>query len=235
MLKLGETTIRSVFLGEEKIRKVFLGSKLVYEGVKPSRLPEGYKELKYIQSGSGQYINTGIAGTAIYRLEMDVEPITTSSGTFFGASTYIASSNREVSCRKDGTTSIHLTVPVTTSPRTTYISKDTSNRRVSIVYDRINKQFSLDGETAAINMSATLYSVGYSVCLLYGYKDPTQASAASFTTLAAKLYSCKIYGTSSKLLRDFVPCVDPDGHVGMIDIVNEKMYYNGVFTAGPVV
>ena len=49
-----------------------------------------------------------------------------------------------------------------------------------------------------------------------------------------KLYSCKIYNADT-LVRDFIPCKNPSGTVGLYDTVNGTYYGNsgtGVFTAG---
>jgi hypothetical protein len=35
-----------------------------------------------------------------------------------------------------------------------------------------------------------------------------------------KIYSCKIYDNGT-LVRDFIPCLNPDGEAGMYDFVNE--------------
>ena len=49
-----------------------------------------------------------------------------------------------------------------------------------------------------------------------------------------KLYSCEIYDGST-LVRDFIPCKNPSGAVGLYDTVNGTFYGNsgtGAFTAG---
>ena len=52
--------------------------------------------------------------------------------------------------------------------------------------------------------------------------------------LNAKLYSCDIYD-NDVLVRDFVPCKNPSGVIGLYDVVNGVFYQNagtGEFTAG---
>ena len=54
---------------------------------------------------------------------------------------------------------------------------------------------------------------------------------------AARIYSCKIYSNSA-LIRQFVPCKNSSGEVGLYDEVNNVFYGNagtGVFIAGPEV
>ena len=50
-----------------------------------------------------------------------------------------------------------------------------------------------------------------------------------------KLFSCKIADASGNLVRDFVPCTNPSGEVGLYDLVNGVFYGNsgtGEFVAG---
>ena len=52
--------------------------------------------------------------------------------------------------------------------------------------------------------------------------------------ITAKLYSCQIYD-SETLVRNFIPCINPEGMVGLFDAVGFAFYGNlgtGSFTAG---
>lgn len=53
----------------------------------------------------------------------------------------------------------------------------------------------------------------------------------------ATIYSCQIYDNGT-LVRDYVPCINPSGEVGLYDLVGGKFYGNagsGVFVTGPEV
>jgi hypothetical protein len=55
--------------------------------------------------------------------------------------------------------------------------------------------------------------------------------------IKAKLYVCRIYDKFT-LVRDFVPCKNSSGTIGLYDLVNNQFYSNagsGTFTAGPVI
>ena len=61
MLKMGAQNITGLYVGETKIKKAYLGEALIFSaGMNPSRLPEGYTEVKYIQIGENFEIDTGI-------------------------------------------------------------------------------------------------------------------------------------------------------------------------------
>ena len=52
----------------------------------------------------------------------------------------------------------------------------------------------------------------------------------------AKYRGCKIYDNGT-LVRDMIPCKDPDGNIGMYDTVNAVFYGNagtGEFVAGEI-
>ena len=49
------------------------------------------------------------------------------------------------------------------------------------------------------------------------------------------LYYCQIYNGNT-IVRNYIPCINPDGEIGLYDLANSKFYTNagtGVFTAGP--
>jgi len=57
--------------------------------------------------------------------------------------------------------------------------------------------------------------------------------------IRANMYSCQIYkGKDLPLVRDFVPCINPSGEIGLYDLVSNQFYKNkgtGVLTPGPAV
>ena len=57
----------------------------------------------------------------------------------------------------------------------------------------------------------------------------------NYNVLYGRLYSCQIYDNGT-LIRDFVPCINPNNVVGVYDIVNNVFYQSGngnSFVAGP--
>lgn len=202
-----------------------------------TKLPPGYTAIEYIQSGNGQYINTGILSGDIYKVEMDVEPMTTSNGCFFGTSAKIVY-QKKFSCEKSSTKVI-FKLPGNYGSAEYTINKDTSNRRIKIIADYNNGRFTVDGETQ--EFTGGWYVLGYNMCLLYA---PAANSGASvIPALNARLYSCKIYNKNDELLGDFIPCINSEGIPGVYNIsVDEtkypfRYYKSGTITfiAGPAV
>ena len=86
MLKLGTQDISALYLGETKIKRAYLGETPVFEGSKPSRLPEGYTEVEYIESSGTQYINTGVKPSTSLTFSIDfyISSLTSDTICFFG-------------------------------------------------------------------------------------------------------------------------------------------------------
>ena len=73
MLRAGEQKIAAVYCGGAKIKRAYVGDTLTFEANKPSRLPEGYQEVRYIQSPGSVFLNTVVMGAAM-KMVMDLEP-----------------------------------------------------------------------------------------------------------------------------------------------------------------
>ena len=86
------------------------------------------------------------------------------------------------------------------------------------------------GESEITISSGTYPRNAYTIILLAG-------TATSTDGIIAILYSCQIE-QGGQTVRDFVPCISPDGTVGMYDLSGNEFYANtssGTFTAGPAV
>lgn len=57
------------------------------------------------------------------------------------------------------------------------------------------------------------------------------------SSIQGRLYSYQCY-SSENLIQDLVPCINPDGIVGVFDMVENKFYKSGSdldFIAGPAI
>lgn len=193
-------------------------------GPKPSRLPDGYTEVEYIQSGPKCGINTGFqVNCSTTRIVMDLlaEPVVTNSE--------------------------YVLLTKTVSSIYFYMSRGTGNR----LYGRydVNGSFSMtanitesrtvidcdfaQGKLRAGEATAALTRISRTLTVPLHFFGLTDAN----TVMGAKLYSAQIY-TGDKLERDFVPCVNPSGEAGLYDLAGGQFYGNilsGSFTPGPAV
>lgn len=195
-----------------------------------SRLPNRYTELEYIQSSGAQYINTGFNPTTKTKLVLDLKIIDT-SGTFvlFGAKEDTTTREKQYFVMAMGSTSRF---------EANYFSRTEANL-VNLSDYKDRGTLSLDGSAISFNSSSAPlnYTAGdneipYPI-YLFGYNlSGTFSSAAKIF-----LYSCQIY-ESGTLVRNFVPCIDPSGIIGLYDLVGGAFYANagtGAFAAGPEV
>ena len=187
----------------------------------PWALPSGYSAVEYIESSGEQYINTEFKPNSNTRIVVDADLIYNTGTPFiYGARVSYNES------RFDG-----------------YFS-DTN---ITIGYWNSNEAVLLNGATAVqldhnkdvatvngtkITLQSGTFSVDYPLYLFCVNNSGTVTHKASI-----RLRACKIYNNGS-LVRDYRPCVNPSGAVGLYDKVNDVFYQNagtGSFVAGEVI
>ena len=184
-------------------------------------LPDGYTELEYIQSTGTQYINTGfqpnqnteISATA-YLTAQDAGAWlfgarNANSVATFGFLTY------ENAYRSDYNTDQNKSIPATYSD--------------PFDIDKNKNQTQINGETEAISTAGT-FQCNYPLIL---FANNTGGNISGFGS--GKIYQLSIYDNGT-LVRDFIPCRNPSGEIGLYDTVNSQFYKNegsGIFVSGP--
>lgn len=160
----------------------------------PSRLPEGYTPLGYIETASDSFrsfITTDIPLNTISYIEFEYKLLNTVSQHPMVFSSYTSSSIQSVA---------------------PYICVDGGANGSWIITPKINK--SSQEKTKYMitnnNTSTNLLKIG-------GWYD-------NYWTAKGRYYYVKIYDKNNKLIRYFVPCKNSDNVVGMYDIVNNIFY-----------
>lgn len=190
-------------------------------------LPEGYTELEYIESTGTQYIDTGFKPNQDTRVVMRFQRTVSYSAIngLFGArdvasgtapQQFIFWNNGQMSFRTD----------YFGSQETISGLQDTGEYQV----DK-NKNVTTIGGSTTINPAST----GQNVYDLFLFAVNNVGSADYFTS--AKIYLCQVYN-NGELIRDYVPCKNPTGEVGLYDLQTETFFGNqgtGTFPAGPVI
>ena len=185
-------------------------------------LPSGYKRLEYIQSSGTQYIDTGFKPNQDTRVTMDAE---LASGTgnigLFGA---------RVSANSNNYALAWIGSYFRSDYNTAYTQKWKVSQTARRIYDKNKETSTIDGVSQSyINKT---FQVPVNLALLANNQNGRIMWFAS-----AKLYSCQIYDNGT-LVRDFVPCINASGEVGLYDLVGKQFYGNagsGTFRAGPVI
>lgn len=209
-------TVNSKFYGNA-------GTGVFFAGPRRVKFPNGYKQLEYIQSSGTHYIDTGFKPNNNTRVVMDSEFLEKPSGNtaLFGARTSANNKNYALLF-----ISSYFRSDYNTSYTQTW-SISAKNRRI---YDKNKQTTRIDGDNQSY--SNANFQTDYNLALFAINAAGTVQRLASM-----RLFSCKVYDNDT-LIRDFIPCKNDAGAIGLYDLVNSKFYTNagtGVFIAGPEV
>nr|DAE00814.1 MAG TPA: hypothetical protein [Siphoviridae sp. ctEqU3] len=192
--------------------------KLPRETKPASRLPEGYTEVQYIQSTGTQYVDTGFKPSQDSRVLIKLSTSETGSHTVFGA---------DLGWTDDG---FALGVGFTHYGKETGTISGLNNG--SPHEADFNKNIiSMDGKPV-LTMGNSTFSVPHNLALFANNRAGGIQEKATMV-----LYYCRIYDGNT-IIRDYIPCKNAAGAVGLYDLIGQKFYGNagtGSFTAGPVV
>lgn len=183
-----------------------------------SRLPEGYAEVQYIQSTGTQYVDTGFKPNQDSRVLIKLSTSETGSHTVFGA---------DIDWVDNG---FALGVGFTHYGKETGTISGLNNGSPHEV-DFNKNIISMDGNPV-LTMGNSTFSVPHNLAL---FANNRAGGIQEKTTMV--LYYCQIYN-GNIVIRDYIPCKNAAGAVGLYDLIGQKFYGNsgtGVFTAGPVV
>lgn len=185
-------------------------------------LPSGFTKLAYIQSSGTQYIDTGFAPNQDTRVVVEMQ-LTDSAleQTPFLARKASQEKSFGIFLRSSGWAVDYGTL------RLNFSSKITATERLSLDFDKT--KVTMNGETLTFSAQEFLAPVN-----LFLFVRNTNGTLNNYAI--AKLYFCRIYDNDT-LVRDFVPCINASGKIGLFDMVNRQFYGNagtGVFTGSEV-
>ena len=192
-----------------------------------SGLPSGYTQLEYIQSSGTQYINTGFVPSPDTRAVIDAQ-ITVQTAS---ATAYLGERNG------NGGSTDKTAYELWSMSTGTNVSSDFFGNRVSKTMSTIGIRVLIDKNKASvtINGSTITNRAAAGTATLPIFLLASNERGTATYGIAAKLYSCQLYDNGT-LVRDFVPCKNASGAVGLYDTVGRQFYANagtGTFTAGP--
>lgn len=212
--------INKSFVGNSGSGEFLAGGEII-----PRQLPEGYTQVTYIQSSGTQYIDTGFKPNNDTRVVMDFEITETHTinVVLFGT--------------RASTTSQNYTLMYHSSNkyfRSDYNTNSTGSPQSWSLEALERYTFDKNKETTTISGMSKSYTNAAFTCKYNLILLALNSAGSISNSPAGKLYSCKIYDNGT-LIRDFVPCSNPSGSIGLYDITNDVFYANsgtGVFTAG---
>lgn len=184
-----------------------------------SGLPSGYTQLEYIQSSGTQYINTGVVETSNTTIDLDLEVEQILPHYLYGVQ------------QNSGSYAYNS---IYQNNLFEYNYADLSFTQTA----RIKMQQRIADGT----MYATINGVTLNRSIGVPIPDTILIFAIRFNNGNVRLYpaAVKLYAFSIKksgtLVRNFIPCKNDSGTVGLYDTVEGQFYANagtGTFTAGP--
>ena len=190
----------------------------------PSRLPEGFIELTYIESTGTQYIDTEFKPNQDTRVVADCQFDSTpsSDAAVFGVR------NANV-----GQFWAYYRPPANAFSFR-YANSSTNNLAAATPTVRnildANKNVFVAGANS-VTATSSSFSASYPIYLFAVNNAGTVQYSAS-----VKIYSCQVYD-NGVLARSFIPCINADGEVGLYDLVTEAFFGNsgtGAFVGGPL-
>ena len=216
-------------------------------------LPEGYTLLEYIQSSGSQYIDTGHSwASETTKIEVDMTVVT--DGTYrsmFGNEEYVDSGSTRYFTgipHGNGTSyNIYLgtgsitTFPITVGTRFKIGIETTSSKQYTLQKDGTTiGTGSYNGSVqtkAYANITGTNTATTGHIFLFSNHNSQRGTINTATQNMAAmRLYGCKMY-ERGYLIRNFIPCKNDAGVVGLYDTQTCKFYTTptGTFTAGAAV
>ena len=184
-------------------------------GVEESQLPSGYTQLEYIESSGTQYIDTGLKPTQDYSITIKCQSTGIDSNTYAGCDTNWQNTGFFVGVDvfEFGNAGIARIQNYGENPIVLTLDKTGGYK---------------DGVKTWNNASTATFQTVSNLTLFALNRNGTMREY-----LTGKIYYCTI-SDNGTLVRNFIPCKNPDGVIGMYDTIGKQFYANagtGNFTA----
>ena len=191
-------------------------------------LPVGYKLLEYIESSGTQYINTGYKMTSNYEeLNMKFRFLSSYSGK-----TLIGTQDSSYSGATLYSINIYQNQLFVANSHNVWSWDATvgADYEMDVSANGASGSVLVNGAASSFNIKGNIDKKDNILIFCGDVAGTPNLSQA----VSARLYFCKIYDNGA-LVRDFIPCKNASGVVGLWDNVNGKFYQNagsGSFIAG---
>lgn len=213
-------TNKIVDIDSKNVQSLSKDTEWIFQFVSGQTLPSDYIQLEYIQSSGSQYINTGFKPNQDTKISITVDFSLSGTTWLYGSRTSAGSNSLGFLCESNSKYRFDYA-----SSTNELATKPTG--KFTINSDK-NKCY-INGELV---FTAT-YTTFASPVNMYIFNNNNNGSLSGGSS--AKLYNCSIYD-NGVLIRNFIPCKNESGTVGLYDSVNNQFYQNagsGTFIAGP--
>lgn len=183
-----------------------------------SRLPAGYTEVEWIQSSGTQYIDSGVTETADMAVSCHFDVDTVASDYLFGSQQNSGSLSYN-GIFKNNMLEYNYSEIGFTAANSIKLTEEVTGSTNNITINGASHTLST-GTPQNVSM------------LIFGIRRNTGAMRPYGGKAKLRYFKIK---KGSNTVRDFVPCKNPAGTVGLYDLVGGEFYGNsgtGAFTAG---
>lgn len=211
-----------VDIDDKPVKELSKDTEWIFQFVAGPLLPDGYTQLEYIQSSGTQYIDTRFIPTSNTKISIDFQVLSV------GADDTIIGTLNPNCVIGYNTTEIYAGFKLGTGTSIAIATTVTSRHTAELS----NGVFKVDAQQKSFDQ-VTGFSQTLTALIFASHY--TGISDGVYGKCAAKVYSAKIY-ESGVLVRDFIPCKNASGVIGLYDSVNNQFYQNagsGTFIAGP--
>lgn len=191
-------------------------------------LPNGYKQIEYLESTGTQWIDTELKFKDKYQVSMKFQFLNENP-------------TGESWLTSDWSSSKGLLIGVYYNTFIAYAGNET----VSGI--RYSKDYDTEVHTVAVMKSGTFFDEQLVAKTDFSVLPNLDRNIKLFSSnhynrddnyFSRRIYWCKIYDLDDKLIRNYIPILDKDNVPCLYDTVEEKCYYNqgtGDFIAGPAI
>ena len=192
-------------------------------------LPSGYTKLTYIQSSGAQYVDAGFKPTGATKVVCDFQMLNQGSSQqgVFGSRPGNSGKFTVFTGNRTADLQVDYNTEQTLASVGSAITGLNVNSRTTL---EVSNSLVINGKPVKTVSSASFAST-YNLFLFANNNSGTAQLPGTM-----KLYSCQIYDNGT-LVRDFVPCINSSGEIGLFDMVNRQFYANagsGTFTGSEV-
>lgn len=196
----------------KKVKKKYV----VVENFAPVSLPTGYTQVEYVESNGNQYVDTGLTPSATNnKIVLSFIPAASATGTILGSS---AGASQDA---------------ITITTREIWIAgaKAFSKTYSTDAVNEFELQTVNGAYTLTCNGTTTTASSSNAMPATANYYIFAQNQGGSVTQKSSvKIYNAKIYKDGT-LVRNYVPCKNASGVVGLYDLVNSSFISSATSTA----
>lgn len=181
-----------------------------------SGLPSGYTQLEYIESSGTQYVDTGIKPNQNFGLRLKFNMPSGNAGCIAGC---------DQAWQTNGIIIVNNIVSFGSTASGSNLGLNDGADHVLTIDSGV---FAKDGSTIFTGSGTFQAPINFTLFTL-------NRNGINQEYSSCRIYFCQIYDNGA-LVRDFVPCKNASGAVGLYNLVGGQFYANagtGTFTAGP--